>query len=169
MLSPKMEKALNGQINAEFFSSYLYLSMNAHFAATGLPGCARWMEAQAQEEWFHGMKIYNYLLERGGKVKLEAIPKPKGSWASPLAVFKDVLAHEQKVTGLINDLMDLAVAEKDHATSIFLSWFVSEQVEEEATASGIVDKLKLIGKDAGGLFALDSELGQRVFTPPQGE
>jgi ferritin len=166
MLNKKMETALNAQINAEFASSYLYLAMSAHFGSVGLPGAAQWMKAQAEEEWFHGMKIYAYVHERGGRVRLGAIPQPPGEWKSTLHVFQDVLAHEQKVTGLINDLVDLALEGRDHATNIFLQWFVSEQVEEEAGVGAVLDKLKLIGKDTGALFALDAELGRRLFTPP---
>ncbi|MEW6595710.1 MAG: ferritin [Thermodesulfobacteriota bacterium] len=168
-MNTKLEKALNEQINAEFYSSYLYLAMSAHFETAGLPGCARWMQAQAQEEWFHGMKFYGFVHERGGRVELKAIAAPPAKWTSTLAVFENVLAHEQKVTGRINDLMDLALKEKDHATTIFLQWFVSEQVEEEAGVGAILGKLRLIGKDSGGLFALDNELGRRVFTPPPQE
>lgn len=166
MQNKKIEKALNEQINAEFYSSYLYLAMSAHFEAAGLPGCAKWMQAQAQEEWFHGMKFYSFVNGRGGRVELKAIAAPPAKWTSTLAVFEQVLAHEQKVTGLINGLVDLALKEKDHATTIFLQWFVSEQVEEEAGVNAILGKLRLIGKETSGLFALDSELGQRVFTPP---
>ena len=166
MLSKKMEKALNGQINAELYSSYLYLAMSAWFSAKGLAGFANWMRQQAQEEMFHGIKFYDFVGERGGKVTLEAIAKPEGEWKSGIDVFQATLAHEQKVTGLINNLVNQALDERDHATNIFLQWFVSEQVEEEANASAILDKLKLIGKESGGLFALDQELGQRVFTPP---
>jgi ferritin len=166
MLNKKMEKALNAQINAEFYSAYLYLAMEAHFAAEGLPGFATWMRMQTQEEMFHAMKMYDFVHERGGRVTLDAVAQPPAKWKSPLDVFENVLAHEQKVTGLINGLVDLALAEKDHATNIFLQWFVSEQVEEEASAGEVLQKLKLIGKDANGLFVLDGELGQRVFTPP---
>jgi len=166
MLDKKMEKALNGQIGAEFSSSYLYLAMSAYFDSAGLPGAAQWMKAQAQEEWFHGMKLYAYVNERGGRVLLAAIPQPPADWKSPLHVFQDVLAHEQKVTGLINGLANLALDIRDHATNIFLQWFVAEQVEEEATVGAVLAKLKLIGKDTSSLFTLDRELGQRVFTPP---
>ena len=166
MLSKQMEKAINTQINAELYSSYLYLSMCAHFESVSLSGMATWMRMQAQEEMFHGIKMYDFVNERGGRVTLEAIAKPPGKWKNPLAVFDDVLAHERKVTGLINDLVNLALDERDHATNIFLQWFVTEQVEEESSASTIVEKLKLIGNDANGLFVLDRELGQRVFAPP---
>jgi ferritin len=169
MLSKEMEKALNGQINAEFYSAYLYLSMGAYFEAEGLPGCANWMKMQFQEEWMHGSKIYDYVVERGGRVLLGAIEKPRAEWESPLAVFEHVLEHERKVTGLINALADQALDERDHATSIFLQWFISEQVEEEATASGLVDRMRLIGGDSAALLALDQELAARVFTPPAKE
>jgi len=166
MLSKKMEKALNSQINAEMYSSYMYLSMSAWFEQQGLAGLAKWMNQQAQEEMFHAMKFFNFVHERGAKVLLDEIAKPPVKWKSALDVFETTLAHEQKVTGLVNDLANLALDERDHATSIFLQWFISEQVEEEDTAGGIVDKLKLIGKDSSGLFTLDQELGQRAFTLP---
>ena len=166
MLSKTMEKALNEQINAEFYSSYMYLSMSTYFDSVGLSGAAQWMQAQTQEEWFHGMKLFRYVNERGGRVALKAIKQPPVAWKSTLHVFQDVLSHERKVTGLINDLINLALEEKDHATNIFLQWFVSEQVEEEANVGAVLDKLKLIGKDTTALFTLDATLGQRVFTPP---
>jgi ferritin len=169
MLSKKMEKAINEQINAELYSSYLYLSMATYFESVSLGGFANWMRQQAQEELFHGMKMFDYVCECGGRVTLKAIDKPLSKWASPLDAFQNVLAHEQKVTGLINDLVNLALEERDHATTIFLQWFVSEQVEEEASAGGLVDKLKMIGKDASALFMLDTDLGQRTFTLPAKE
>lgn len=166
MFSKKMEKAINEQINAELYSSYLYLSMSAYFAAAGLPGFANWMRVQAQEELFHAMKFFDHVNERGNRVTLKAIGEPPAQWDSPLAIFANALEHEQKVTGLINNLVNLAQSEKDHATVIFLQWFVTEQIEEEASAGTILQKLKLIGKDASGLFVLDGDLAQRVFTPP---
>ncbi len=166
MLKTKMLKALNDQVNAEMSSSYLYLSMESYFQSVSLSGFASWMRGQVQEELFHGMKIYDYICERGGRVVLDTIKKPDASWKSPLAAFKHVLKHEELVTSLINDLMDLAIAEKDHATQNFLQWFVAEQVEEEASVGEIVDKLKLIKDDTSGLFLLDAELGKRVFTLP---
>ncbi len=166
MFSEKMSEAMAGQVNAEYYSAYLYLSMNSYLHSINLSGMANWMNMQAQEELFHGTKLYNFILERGGRVILAKIDQPPSAWDSPLAVFENAYAHEQKVTGLINDLVDLAQEERDHATNIFLQWFISEQVEEEANASGIVHKLQLIGNDAGGLFALDQELGSRVFTMP---
>ncbi|MCL7488785.1 MAG: ferritin [Desulfobulbaceae bacterium] len=166
MLKEKMLKALNAQVNAEMYSSYLYLSMESYFQSVSLSGFSTWMRAQVQEELFHGMKIYDYICERGGRVALDAIKKPDSDWKSPLAAFKHILKHEQHVTELINDLMDLAIGEKDHATQNFLQWFVAEQVEEEASVGEIVDKLKLIKDDTSGLFMLDAELGRRIFTPP---
>jgi ferritin len=169
MLSKKMEKAINQQINAEIYSSYLYLSMATYFESKSLGGFSNWMRQQAQEELFHGMKMFDFVCERGGRVSLKAIDQPPSKWSSPLNAIENVLSHEQKVTGLINDLVNLAQDERDHATNIFLQWFVSEQVEEEDTAGSLVDKLILIGKDANGLFMLDTELGQRMFTIPTKE
>ncbi len=166
MLSKKMEEALNRQINAEMYSSYLYLSMAAYFESIDLGGCAQWMKAQTQEEMVHAMKIYDYVHERGGKVTLAAIEAPPTTWDSPLAVFEQAYKHEQYVTSLINELMELAIAEKDHATQIFLQWFVSEQVEEEASANAVVQKMKLAGESSGGLFMVDRELGQRPLPMP---
>ncbi|MCL2458240.1 MAG: ferritin [Desulfobulbus sp.] len=166
MLKKKMLKALNEHINAEMYSSYLYLAMEAYFHSISLKGFAAWMRAQVQEELKHAMKFYDYVSERGGNVTLGGIAKPETSWSSPLAVFEAVLKHEEHVTSLINDLVDLAISEKDHATNNFLQWFVSEQVEEEASVSEILEKLKLIKGDTSGLFMVDAELGKRVFTIP---
>lgn len=169
MFKENMEKALNKQINAEIYSAYLYLSMASYFESANLKGFAHWMQIQAQEEMTHAMKFYNYIFGRGGRVVLSAVDAPPYQWDSPLAVFQFTLQHEQKVTGLINDLVDLALSEKDHATSNFLQWFVGEQVEEEASADEMVKKLKLVDDTHGGLFMLDKEVGQRVFTPPASE
>jgi len=166
MIKEKIQDALNKQINAELYSSYLYLSMSAYFESINLKGCANWMRVQTQEELVHAMKFYDYLIERGGKVILSSIESPPTEWPSPLAIFEQAYQHEQKVTGLINGLVDLAIAEKDHATNNFLQWFVSEQVEEEASADEVVQKIKLMGDARGGIFMLDRELAQRVFTPP---
>ena len=166
MLKEKMLAAVNKQINAEMYSAYLYLSMEAYFQSINLTGFANWMRTQTQEEMMHAMKIYDFVFERGGKVTLEAIDKPPFSWDSPLAAFKEVLKHEQHVTSLINDLVDLAIKEKDHASNIFLQWFVTEQVEEEASADAVIQRLKLAKDNASGLFMIDAELGQRVFTMP---
>jgi len=166
MLSKKMEKALNEQVNAEMYSAYLYLSMESYFKSLNLNGFANWMRVQTQEEMMHAMKIYDFINERGGRVLLKPIEGPQTKWDSPLAVFEAVLAHEQKVTGLINNLVDLAIEEKDHATNSFLQWFVTEQVEEESSADDNVKQLKMMEKAPGGMYMLDRELGQRIFTPP---
>jgi len=169
MISKKMEKALNEQVNAELYSAYLYLSMEAYFKSLNLNGFATWMRVQTQEEIAHAMKIYGFIDERGGRITLKAIDGPQTKWDSPLALFKDVYIHVQKVTGLINNLVNLAIEEKDHATNTFLQWFVNEQVEEEASADQVVQQLKMMEKAPGGMFMLDRELGQRVFTPPAAE
>jgi ferritin len=161
MLSKKMQEALNAQINAEYYSSYLYLSMAAHCQASNLEGIAAWLRIQADEEMIHAMKIYDFVLERGGRVVLTAIEAPASEWESPLAIFEATYAHEQYVTERINKLVDLAIAESDHATNAFLQWFVNEQVEEEANADAVLQKLKLMADAPGGLFMLDRELGQR--------
>jgi ferritin len=166
MLDEKMQTALNKQMTAELYSSYLYLAMSAYFQSISLPGFANWMRIQAQEELVHAMKFYDFINERGGRVILQPVEGPPTEWSSPLDVFENTYKHEQKVTGLINDLVNLAVKEGDHATNIFLQWFVTEQVEEEASADEVVQKLKLMGDAKGGLFMLDREMGQRVFTPP---
>ena len=166
MLNNDMEKALNTQVNAEMYSAYLYLSMSAYFQSKSLGGFASWMRVQAQEEMVHAMKLYDFINERGGRVILELIEAPPTEWDSPLATSEAVYEHEQKVTGLINELVELALEKHDHATNIFLQWFVSEQVEEEDSANDVVEKIKLMGDARGGLFMLDRELGQRVFTPP---
>jgi ferritin len=161
MLTEKMQKALNGQLNAELYSSYLYLSMNAYFKSVNLDGFTNWMYYQAQEELEHSMKFYDFIIQRGGKVQLQQIEAPPSEWSSPLAVFEATLEHEQKVTGLINDLVDVAHEERDHATNIFLQWFVSEQVEEEENVGGVLEQLKLMGDAKGGLFMIDRELAKR--------
>lgn len=169
MISKKMEDALNEQVNAELYSAYLYLSMESYFKSQNLNGFANWMRIQTQEEVMHATKMYDFINERGGRVLLKAIEGPTTEWDSTLAVFKAVYEHEQKVTGLINNLVDLAIKEKDHATNSFLQWFVNEQVEEEASADEIVQQLKMMENAPGGIFMFDRELGQRVFTPPATE
>lgn len=166
MLSPKMEKALNDQINAEMFSAYLYLAMVAYFNDINLSGFANWMTVQNEEESFHAMKFFRYLSERGGRVTLETIEKPQFDWESPLAAMEAALQHEQYITSRINDLMNLAMEEKDHATASFLRWFVDEQVEEEDNVNEVVQKLRILGSDGGGLFMMDRDMATRVFTPP---
>jgi len=161
MIAKKLEKALNDQINAELYSAYLYLSMSAYFEAENLPGFARWMRIQWQEEVMHALKIYDYVNERGGRVTLKSIDEPPAKWKSPLDAFQATYKHEQVVTGRINDLVNLAMEGKDHATNAFLQWFVTEQVEEEKSADEIVQKLKKIADAPSGLYMLDKELGQR--------
>jgi len=168
MISKKMENAINRQINWELYSSYLYLSMSAYFDSTNLKGCSSWMRIQAMEEQAHTKKFYDFLTARGGRVVLSAIKSPPAEWKSPLAVFENVLEHEQNVTALINSLVDLSVKLKDHATNSFLQWFVNEQVEEEASADEVVQSLKLNKNNPGGLYMLDKELAQRTFVPPAG-
>lgn len=165
MLSEKMQAALNEQINAELWSAYLYLSMSAYFAADGKPGFANWMNIQFKEEQDHAMKIFNFIISRGGKVTLKPIAEVKTSWNSPLDAYEDTLQHEQVVTGMINELYALAVEEKDYATQTMLSWFVNEQVEEEETAQGIIDALNMIKDNGFGIYTLDKELGARTYSP----
>lgn len=162
MISQKMRDALNEQVNAELYSAYMYLSMSAYFSSANLPGFASWMKIQAQEETGHAMKIYDFIIERAGRATLKAIEAPPAQWKSPLDAFEATFKHEQKVTGLINNLVDLAIEEKDHATKGFLQWFVDEQVEEEASADAIVQQLKLIKEAPGALFMINNQLGQRT-------
>lgn len=168
MISKKMQDAFNNQIAAEFFSAHLYLAMEAYLQAVDLPGFANWMRIQYQEEVFHGLKMFDYVIERDGRAQVKAWEAPEFEWKGTLDAFEAVYKHEQKVTGLIHSLVDIAQSEKDHATQIFLEWFVTEQVEEEASARAIIQQLKLIGDSRAALFQLDRELGQRVFTPPAG-
>jgi len=169
MIKEKMEQALNGQLNAELYSSYLYLSMAGVLERMGLPGFANWMRVQTQEETAHAMKFHAHIIERGGTIKLAAIEAPPRDWTSVLEICEATMAHEQKVTGLINDLVDLAVKEKDHASNMFLQWFVAEQVEEEANVDDIIQKLKLTEEAKGALFLMDKDMGARVFVPPATE
>lgn len=161
MLKKSIESALNKQLNAELYSSYLYLSMSAYFETIPLKGFAKWLRLQAAEEQEHGMKFYDYIIEAGGTVTLAQIAAPKSAWKSAREVFEEVYAHEQKVTGLIHNLMDLAIEEKDYATQQFLSWFVTEQVEEEANASDICAQIRMTEGAPGQLFAVNRELGMR--------
>jgi ferritin len=161
MLSKNMEEALNAQINAELYSAYIYLSMSAYFESKDLPGMAAWMRTQHDEEVAHAMKIYAYIVDRGGRVTLDAIDKPQAEWPSPLAVFENAYKHEQHVTSLIHKLVALSIEENDYATKNMLDWFVDEQVEEEASAAAIVAKLKMIGDHVPALIMLDKELGAR--------
>src|SRR3989339_401926 len=162
MISEKMQKALNGQINAEIFSSYLYLSMAAYLESQNWSGMAAWMKTQSGEEYGHAMKIYGYLNEVDGTVVLEAIEKPQTNWKTPQQVFEEAHKHELHITKKINDLVALAIEEKDYATNLFLNWFVTEQVEEVATITRINNKFNLIGDNNTSLFLLDRELGMRA-------
>jgi len=161
MLNPKIEEAFNRQLNAELHSSYLYLSMVAYFESENLAGMATWMRIQAQEELNHAMKFFDFINERDGRVTLTPVEGPKTEWESPLNAFQDAYGHECKITGLINQLVDLSIKESDHAANAFLQWFVTEQVEEEASAKTVVDKLKLAGGNTVALLMMDGELGQR--------
>ncbi|MCP4450147.1 MAG: ferritin [Planctomycetes bacterium] len=169
MINPVVEKALNDQINAELYSAYLYLSMAAALENMGLPGFASWMRVQNQEETSHTMKIFDFIIERGGKVQLAAIDAPPSNWKDVLTVFQETLKHEQLVTILVNNLMDTAIEQKDHATNMFLQWFVTEQVEEEANVDEVLQQLELAQESKGALFMLDKDMGTRVFTPPSAE
>jgi ferritin len=162
MLSKKMQNALNDQINAELYSSYLYLSMAAYFEEQNLIGFANWMHVQSQEENVHAMKFYKFVNDRRGRVLLQPLEGPKTEWESALSVFEDSLEHEQKVTSLINKLVDLAIKESDHATQSFLKWFLDEQVEEEANVDKVIQDLKRIGESGQGIFLLDRELAGRA-------
>jgi ferritin len=162
MLSLKMQKELNSQLNEELYSSYLYLSMAAYFEAKNLKGFANWMRIQSEEEQLHGMKFFDFILQKGGKVELAQIEAPKVEWKSIPEVFADTLKHEQKITGLINKLVEAAMTEKDYATNTFLQWFVTEQVEEEANVEEIIQKIEMIGDNKSGLYMLDNELGSRA-------
>ncbi|MBN1289827.1 MAG: ferritin [Actinobacteria bacterium] len=165
MLSERMEKALNGQLAAELYSGYLYLSMAAYFSSENLPGFARWMRIHRLEEITHGMKFYDFIESRGGRISLAGIDMPPGDWESALQAFEAVLAHERKVTLMIHDLVDLAIEEKDHGTNSFLQWFVDEQVEEEESARNVIQNLKRVEGAPGGIYMLDKEMGAAVFNP----
>jgi len=166
MISKKLEDAINYQINRELFSEYYYLSMASYFSSVGLSGFENFFLVQVEEERFHAMKMYKFLNEKGGKVTLQAIEEPTTVFKSPLEVFELAYTHEKLVSKLINELMDLAIQENDHAAKNHLNWFVDEQVEEEDSMDTIVNKLKLIDGEGYGLLMLDKDLGQRTFTPP---
>lgn len=161
IVKEKVEEAINKQINAELYSAYLYLAMSAYYSSQNLHGFANWMKLQAQEEVNHAMKLYDYLLERGGRPVLKAIDEPPKEWESPLAAFEEAYEHEKKVTEMINDLLKLATEENDYATMSMLQWFIDEQVEEEASTCEVVERLKLASGFGGGLFMIDRELAQR--------
>ena len=163
-MNETIEQALNNQINEELNSYYIYLSMEAYFESESLDGFATWMELQAQEEVEHAMRIFRFVNQRGGRVKLQPIEEPKQSWDSPLEAFEDAYEHEQYITKTINDLVDLAEEKDDKATLNMLDWFVEEQVEEEDSTGEVVDKLKMVGDSGSGLLALDRSLGERGAT-----
>ncbi|MGB9695874.1 MAG: ferritin [Ignavibacteria bacterium] len=165
MLTPKLLEALNEQVNREFFSEYLYLGMAGYCYSLDLNGFANFFMVQAQEEHQHALKIYNYIYNRNGKVILKPLDAPKMEYNNIMGVFEETLKHEQAVTAAINNLMELAIKENDHATVSFLKWFVDEQVEEELSVTKILNKFKIIGTEGSGLLFLDSELGKRTFTP----
>jgi ferritin len=166
MLSQKLQDALNDQINKELYSEYIYLSMEAFLLQNDLDGIANFFHVQTQEEHMHAMKIYNFIIDRGGKVALKKIDAPPTEFKSVVDVFEQTLAHEQYVTKSINELMDIAIKEGDHALISFLKWYVDEQVEEESTVGKILTRLKLIGGEGHGLLMIDQELAARTFTPP---
>ena len=165
-MKKNIEKIINDQINAEIYSSYLYYSMAAYFDDINLTGFSNWMKVQAEEELIHTKKMFDFICERDGRVILEAIDAPPTEWDSPLDALKNVLSHEQYVTDRINKIVDLAISESDHATNNFFQWFVAEQVEEEAAASGLVKQLEFVKDNSHGIFMMDRELKQRVLTPP---
>ncbi len=162
MLNPKVQDALNDQINAEVFSSYLYLSMAAYFESQGMSGMAQWMRVQTQEENLHATKFFDYICERDGRVTLKAIDAPKVEWTSALDAFEESYQHEQMITGRINKLVAVARQENDPATESFLQWFVNEQVEEESSVRTILDQLKLVGDNGVALYMIDGQLAQRA-------
>jgi len=166
MLNQTVIKALNKQLNNELYSAYLYLSMSSYAGSVGLRGSANWFMVQYQEEMAHAMKFYNYLNSQGEHVELGAIAAPPAEFKGLLEMFEQTLKHEQFITASLNELTDLALKEKDHATYIFMQWFVTEQIEEEENDRDIIGKLKLIGDNGQGLLMLDNELATRVFVPP---
>ena len=166
MLNKKIEEAINAQINAEMWSAYLYLSMAAHCHAIGQPGMAKWFEVQFKEEQDHAKILFNYVISRNGNVTLKVIDAVPTEWNSILDVFESTLAHEQKVTAMINDLFALTTQENDYATQSMLKWFIDEQVEEEENAQTIIDNIKMIKDNGYGIYMLDKELGARTYTQP---
>jgi ferritin len=161
MLNQKVQDAINEQVKNELYSAYLYLAMSAHFENAGLQGFAKWTRMQSEEEVEHAMKLFDYVNERGGRVVLQAIDQPPVEWGTPLDVFEAILGHEQKVTGLIHKLYEVALEEKDYATQVMLHWFIDEQVEEEDSAGLIVDQLKMIANDQGRMLHFDRHIGKR--------
>lgn len=165
MIGKAMQQAMNDQIKDETFSAYLYVSMAAYFHSEGLDGMAQWMKTQAHEELGHALRFFNHISERGGRIELQAIDKPEGSWTSPLRAFEAALKHEEFITDRINELARIADEENDRAAGILLQWFVTEQVEEEDSVSKVISTLKLVGERGAGLLMADRELGRRVASP----
>lgn len=161
MLKPSIEAALNRQLNRELYSSYLYLAMSAYYDSVNLPGFSSWLRTQAKEELAHAMKFYDYLSDAGGRPVMDTIEAPPKEWPGPKEAFAEVVDHEKAVTGMIWALMDLAKAEKDHATAIFLQWFVTEQVEEEKSTGAVIAQLEAVGGSVGALYGLDHHLSSR--------
>lgn len=168
MLSKKMVKALNHQANRELYSGYLYLSMASYAKDLGLNGVANWFDVQFREEFSHARKLHDYIQQQSGRVVLDAIERPPDEFSSVTRLFEETLEHEKKVTAMINKLVSQARQENDTATEIMLQWFVTEQVEEEANANDILQRLQVFGHSGDALFVLDQELGKRVFNPPAG-
>jgi ferritin len=166
MISEKMQAAINGQVNKELFSAYLYMAMAMYFQAENLAGAASWMRVQVLEELVHAEKFMNFVNERGGRVELEALEKPQTAWETPLAAFQAALEHEQFISASINNLVGLARKETDYMSDNFLQWYVAEQVEEESSVSEVIRMFKLAGSVGGGLLMIDKDLGTRVFIPP---
>lgn len=166
MLTARIEKELNNQLSREFYSAYLYISMAAYFTSVDLLGFANWMQIQAKEELFHAEKFYLFIQERNGRVSLGQIEQPPHEWTSPLAAFEDSLKHELSITDNLNNLVNIALEEKDHATNIFLQWFITEQIEEESNSTEVIRKLKLMKDAPGGIYMLDKELGARTLVLP---
>ncbi len=162
MLGKKMQELMNDQIQAEFYSAQLYLAMSVYSESENLKGFGHWLKVQYKEETSHGMKFIHHIVERGGEVELKAISAPPVKFGSMLKLFEEVLAHEKKVTAMINNLYEVALKEKDYASQIFLQWFINEQVEEEANATEIVGKLQFVGeKNVNGIMYIDKELIRR--------
>jgi len=169
LISQKMQDSLNDQIQAEFYSAYLYLAMAAYMESMDLDGFANWMRIQAEEELTHAMKFYGYVNEAGARVILQAVETPPKDWNSPLAAFEAALSHEKHMTQRIYAIANLCTEEKDHATSNLLQWFISEQVEEESNVDSIIKKLKLVGDQGAGVFMIDRDLATRVFVDETAE
>ena len=161
MISKRLQDAINEQIKNEFYSAYLYLAMAAHCEASNLPGCAQWLKVQSHEEWTHGMKFFDFLVDRGGRVTLQAVAQPPATYKSVLGVFEHVLEHEQAVTSKINKLYEMALQEKDYPAQVLLQWFITEQVEEEKNATGLVEQLKMVPEKGGALLFIDRHMGKR--------